>query len=541
MRSVIRRLLDPKQANIPVKHFILPTFPDQGPDVNEKIGVGIWPDRLILTDPGNGFEALQQAAKATIKDLADLTFKELIRTDKAAYLKKNFAFEAPATAQAIEDHFRAYFRLAMLEVDEKDLPEAGDSFVKKVNALLDHLELAPVLAPLDPDYVAILLRAAHRSFLIKDAFHQRWKFESLVEVATADLRQVNPARYETIVQEDFEQKDSPGHSEEDDLLDLLGREPDFRPFMSNYHRYIAIVHADGDRIGALLGKLGNNQDDVKEFSRRLYDFGKQANHILGGDRYAANPTSYGHGAAPLYLGGDDLVFFAPVARRDAVTGKLTTIFDCLQELDIAFGTLFSPYAAKGVVPTLSYGVSITYFKYPLQEALAVSRDLLNAVKEDTPVYKTRNRIHFRVLKHSGQHFGAVIDKNDHCLYHQWFEVLNARLDTVNDRRKEKANLLAGVAHKLDRLQPLLIPAIQREGDAKRANEPDYASLIDPLFKNQFNEKVHRNPRDKDRLNDFLEQLKQFIALSRGSKDAPDLDLAYALLRFIHFLNAREHD
>ncbi|MEZ4773693.1 MAG: type III-B CRISPR-associated protein Cas10/Cmr2 [Bacteroidia bacterium] len=547
MKSVIQHLRT--NGNVPVKSFILPYYPEQFETFDLKIGVGVWPDRLILSADGNEFHALQNAVNSTVEKLADETYKEFTRTEKAAYLKNQFEFVAPNTYVPIKNSFFKYFRLACLEIEERDLPAAGDSFVKKINYLLDHLELTAQIAPLEPDYMAYLLRAVHRSFFIKDAFHPRFKFESLIEVATSDLRPINPTAYEEIVKADFDQKDK---NEEQDLLDRLTSHPDFRKEMSTRHRYIAIVNADGDGIGKLLGKLGDDEEAVQSFSEDLIAFGIEANQILAGDRHTENPQDYGYGAAPLYLGGDDLVFFAPVARRNNHTGQFETVFHLIQKIDQAFAQTFKKYKEKGVVPTLSYGVSISYYKYPLQEAMEESRRLLAQIKQDLPEYKDRNRINFKVLRHSGQHYGGIINKNDSNLYSQWFLMLNQNLKdhagqeivkkkSVKD--KENYALIAGVAHKLDRMKDMLEVVLDRDTEKESRKGPDlyYQSLLDPLFLNQFSEKVHRNRAEKDRLSPFLEYLKDFIAISRLKTGKADLDLTYALLRFIHLINSKDED
>ena len=546
MKEIVQRLLHPKAGPVIVarEDFILPFFSAENGTFAEKSGVGIWPDRLIVRAKGGEFEQLKRIVREVIEELARQTHEEFVRPDKARYLEREFGFVAPPDPGEIESHFQHYFRAAFLEVEEKDLPAEGDSFVKQINFLLDHLELSAPLAALEPDYVTYLLRAVHRSFLIQNAFHSRWNFESLIEVATSDLRLVDANRYTAIVEADFEQRDRKGRGEEQDLLDRLAEVPDFKKVLSTYHRYIAIVHADGDQIGKLLGKLGADAAAVQAFSLDLFEFGKAANRILAGDRHTAKPASYGYGAAPLYLGGDDLVFFAPVARRDPRTDRLETIFHLLSQLDQAFQQIFQKYAALDVRPTLSYGVSISYYKYPLQEALQVSRKLLAAVKQDKPEFETRNRIHFRLLKHSGQHFGGILDKNGKLLYPLWFEVLNANLKTLNRKKQPTAAVLAGVAHKLDLIEPMIRAVIARDVAREAAASEgqkvgDYASLLHPLFFNQFDEAVHRTGKKGEELHPFLIHVMEFIGASRLQTGTPDLDLTYALLRFIHFLNSRE--
>ena len=78
--------------------------------------------------------------------------------------------------------------------------------------------------------------------------------------------------------------------------------------MKSYHKYFCIVQADGDNMGKTI-QNGN----VAAISTALIQYAA-----------AAVPKISDYGAMPIYAGGDDLLFIAPVVGKD---GK--NIFDLI--------------------------------------------------------------------------------------------------------------------------------------------------------------------------------------------------------------------
>ncbi|KAA6314220.1 hypothetical protein EZS27_035130 [termite gut metagenome] len=73
---------------------------------------------------------------------------------------------------------------------------------------------------------------------------------------------------------------------------------------------------------------------------------------------------------------------------------------------------------------MSYGLSITYYKYPLYEALALARKQLNEEAKNMP---DKNAIAWNLRKHSGSSFSGKLGKgNDlyHCFDIMYFILYN---------------------------------------------------------------------------------------------------------------------
>ena len=109
----------------------------------------------------------------------------------------------------------------------------------------------------------------------------------------------------------------------------------------------------------------------------------------------------------MYVGGDDLLFFAPVAYHK--NGTLKTIFDLLADIDRLFASVMTPLATAHEVatPTLSYGVSINYYKFPLNEMRDEAYRLLMYKAKNKAIHPAKNCIEFILRKHSGQKLDKV--------------------------------------------------------------------------------------------------------------------------------------
>ena len=90
-----------------------------------------------------------------------------------------------------------------------------------------------------------------------------------------------------------------------------------------YHKYFAIVQADGDDLGTLAG----NVEQPSDLSRLLYDFSIEAYKLI---------TKY-RGEA-IYIGGDDILAFMPLAfsDNDSNGSLIKTVFDFCSELSCLY-------------------------------------------------------------------------------------------------------------------------------------------------------------------------------------------------------------
>ncbi len=125
--------------------------------------------------------------------------------------------------------------------------------------------------------------------------------------------------------------------------------------------YLAVLCADGDRMGAAIGDLGSIEAH-RELSFQLGTFAEAAGEIVRQ-----------HFGALIYAGGDDVLAFLPVDTAlpcaDALRRKFAEIItEALKDHDVE-----NP-------PTLSVGIGIGHYADHLQELLKRGRDAEKAAK-----------------------------------------------------------------------------------------------------------------------------------------------------------------
>lgn len=119
--------------------------------------------------------------------------------------------------------------------------------------------------------------------------------------------------------------------------------------------YLAVLVADGDRMGAALSKLPS-ADDHRKFSRALAAFACDARKIVDD-----------HNGVLVYAGGDDVLAFAPTDKCLA----------CARRLHDRFGESLADFGPM----TLSVGIAIGHFMENLEDLLEYGRAAEKAAKK----------------------------------------------------------------------------------------------------------------------------------------------------------------
>jgi len=122
--------------------------------------------------------------------------------------------------------------------------------------------------------------------------------------------------------------------------------------------YLAILVADGDRVGATIGKLGTRERHIK-FSQVGSAFARAAGDVVAK-----------HNGALVYGGGDDVLAFLP----------LDTALQCAGALRATFADTMAPLGLDKETPTLSVGIAIGHFNEPLRDLLEWGRAAEQAAK-----------------------------------------------------------------------------------------------------------------------------------------------------------------
>ncbi len=478
-------------------------------DHNLKVGTGLYHDRMIAqikpAEKDNVLNEFKTVADIVLGQIATITRKDLVV-------------------------LQSYFRLNAVLFDLED----GKNIVETVTNYLDSLELQnPIFHEAYKIDWQELIYNLNKSLFYDDAAVGNI-FPSISEIATKGLIHLKPEKYDEYVRKDIIQvlqnNNQPNKKKENDAQDNfikhLSEDPLFKDDFRNYHKYIAIVHADGDNFGKTITTIGGSPRDVKDLSSLLFGFAKDAAKEI--DNY---------GGTNVYAGGDDLLFFAPVATTNANGNQ--TIFDLINKLDDHFKTTVVDKLTKIAEtdrPTLSWGVSISYYKFPLSEAIVSSRKLLF---DDAKSYKGKNAVAFKLIKHTGQFFGATFGKGGSD-YKFFTKLLKDKFNTETD-------FISSLQYRISENEALLRAIFKAD---------DYPTRVGNFFDNFFDEEIHnlkegfiRNVQkmliqafDNTALpKDFetMKEEKQKKAHEERVKTA--IDKTYSALRFIHFLNSKSDE
>lgn len=193
----------------------------------------------------------------------------------------------------------------------------------------------------------------------------------------------------------------------------------------SYSKYFCVVQADGDNMGKSI--MSANQEKLAKISSAMLQFGKEASEKI---------KSFSDGSLPLYAGGDDLLFIVPV-----IGNYNHNVFDLIDDIDNIFAD-----TVKNEVPdaSMSYGVAISYYKYPLYETLESARNQLFEVAKKKVPGKNAVALDFR--KHSGGAFAFACSKNN-PVYDSFKELIG--------KSDVEQSVVSAVAHKIRSNEKLL--------------------------------------------------------------------------------------
>lgn len=313
-----------------------------------------------------------------------------------------------------------------------------------------------------------------------------------VELLTEEVKKQNPIfkDYEKDYEfEDIEQavRKTDSKEEADSLL------------KKSYSKYFAIIQVDGDSLGKVFDKL-TNFDELESFSKSLFNFANEAEKII---------TFYK--GYPIYIGGDDILAFTPVAFKGD-DGKAKTVIDLAIELSDAYRDIVGKNHSE---TTLSIGVNIAYYKFPLSLSLKNARkQLFEEAKKDD-----KNALALLLTKHSGHQIGFKFKFGSNDIKN-FSELLRKTLagdvdfpHSLHYNLSRFKTVIANIPDK-DRLKAFF------ENNFNEPEHSKYTSDINSVM-NYFKEVMFHVPREhrKKRLDCVKEILNKlaFIKFLRGEK------------------------
>lgn len=509
-------------------------------------GAGLYPDRVYLKvcegSEATALDAVWKVCETVVESVAGKIDADLKRLDGkfANRAGKEPISPNPFGLQDCINCLRQYIKLYMAE----DEIASDENIVFRLSSHADLMDLQPRLLPVrqevipgnDPGQVIFPVDSDNRSplerffflanwsFLFREGFHReggekrKRGFDSLIEVGSRELEHLDQATYQEIIKEEigvgsFQHEAASLEPDEEAIIGKFRsriKDQNGKTLLQDYHKYTAIVHADGDNIGKIIAAVGRDPEQIVGFSEALLAFAKEATEIV-----------VNHGGAPIYMGGDDMLFLAPVCTRSHEDqNKRINIFDLIAALDARFRSLIYTqfedviqqyYDQEGtpsdqrLFPSMSYGISISFHKYPLYEAKGLSYGNLDHVKQE---HKGKNAVRVTLIKHSGQNIPFLIPKEG--------EVWEAFLNFIRETNTNAA-FLSSFTYKLATLKPVLKPI---SGSYER---------LEIFFQNNFNEVYASNKK-------FFEALGRFICALPQFEEKLTQELLYGTLRFVHFIH-----
>lgn len=230
-------------------------------------------------------------------------------------------------------------------------------------------------------------------------------------------------------------------------------------YASQASKYYAVVVADGDGVGTVLGSA-DSDPLVQNISRALLRYAQSASKAV---------IDYSENAYPVYFGGDDMEFFAPLYSEKS--GR--TIWTLLDRLQDTFEKGESSVCAidKCENCSVSVAVNIVYYQYPLSRAIAETHDMLWEAKNATAFVNpicgakpdTKDCVHVQLRKHSGQTSRFLVTRRTHSDASPW--------DAVKEyfSLPQQSTLVHNIHHRLLLQKYVLLALLQENNYETRLN------------------------------------------------------------------------
>ena len=502
---------------VKTKKYII-ISPENPPKENNK--VGIYPDRIYFIGDLKGSSLLEDARDSFCGEEEKLISKK---------------------------SFTQYFNVMSTTCDADTDSEA----IKKLNQQLDVLELCNYGADYNKSHAIYNLIKKKRNsplFEIETGNGNVFPFEinTLAEIATAQLRAIDEPKWKELRDLSKEREKAADKArkktaenddsdinpdlDEDDFYKLLQTSEKFKNRIKSHHKYFCVVQADGDNVGKTVSHQDLDNGQVKIISTALVHFGLKAAEIIEG-----------FGGLPIYAGGDDLLFIAPVIGKDN-----TNILDLLNKIETeAFGGVakivenfkLHKYDDDGketkelIEASLSFGISISYYKYPLYEALKSAHDLLfNTAKK----IDDKKAIAWSFRMHSGGTFNAAFSLKKSSLQTAFHSLIESPREEIESPREDP--IVSAVAHKIRQEEFLVKQVMESEKkipyDAQEGKVPERPRL-DALFDQvlEFQD------------NDYFKAVKEIMPILYNEVGQEKfISTLYSLLRTAKFIKGEDlHD
>ena len=486
--------------------FILPYVDNKV--LNESFEVGIFHDRFIGYSETHSKEELKAILQKRLNENIHETAKFIGSSIQSQEIDKIY--------YALQSYLQSSFIIAT--EDELIQSTGKENIIFAIDAILDTMELensfdfansAKQFKISENDYskktgepvnpIAKLQYQAQR--LKNEIKHSNLTFKTIPDIALASI--LESKQFEDFDYKDFKENDDIEKYEEfykqfekkkDDKDD---EDNNFKP----HHKYFVVISADGDKMGSTIRNIYNSdKSKITELSKSIYEY-------ITGDKKQNDPSLVElfeeYGGMLIYAGGDDLLGFAPVIGKNQ-----KTFFSLLEELS----TRFQKYLSTDV--SLSFGVSITYYKYPMIEAINHAQNQLFSVAKAHNNQEKSGSLALSLIKHSGQTYEGVFFLNDN-LYMKYKNLFENVLE-------EKVKLPHNLQHSLKQYESVFT-------DIFATHKGESYEKLSAFFENVIKDESHDNDAQT-----ALDELKEYIfAFKPANKQLFDTLLSQlAIIKFL---------
>ncbi len=467
-------------------------------------GIGQFHDRIYITA-----DVSKEKMADTIKAIIDEVIKK-----RAEEISGSLACE---DSTEVKRWLNNYLQLHYVITELED----GESICDNLSQALDALELdLKIPSMIENNYIEKLIKGAEED---KNKFLKRFIGNNGIKIANL-YEPENKNYFEGV--NDLE------------TIAKYGIKAD-----SKANKYFAIVQADGDNMGKLTGSfaaLGKELDD-HEYLKKLENQEKRItkfSELCKEYAYDSSELIHDFGGVVIYAGGDDLLFLAPVFSENE-SGEIDDVWSLCKRIDDNFKDKFSRAEFKDTdeqphdmnefskKPSLSFGISINYIKYPLYESLNDARDLLFAKAKNG----VKNNIAINLHKHSGQSAGFIIPltvNGDSGLFDSFKNLSTLFKKTVN-RPDNPDNAFTSVLYHMEEMKKLV--SVSYESDSDETLE----RLMNNLLDNQGLEGIKETRESVTALAKQIKKQKEALKpLNRNELD----DVLSSMIRVNKFIIER---
>jgi len=468
---------------IPCDNFLIPYISKEGINIEKNEQVGMYPDRIIFKSD-NVIDI--ETVKGIIDDVKKFFVVKFIGKITDEKEKEN-----------VKNYLENYFQIYAIEkeIDEKEIDEKEIDEKEIDEKEIDEKEIDEKENPIL--FLSSYLDAIENQ---KNFFYEENKssYTGNPFVEFFDSRDDNNGKNEKIKNSFLVENikewliDDNNKIEKWILLDdndniknieyiaKNGRELEYK-----YQNYYAIVYADADNMTATLKTL-KEQKKIRDFSEHCFEYIEESvTEIIK------------YGAVPIYAGGDDLLFIAPLKGK----AKDDFIFSLLSRIEEKFNYNMGQYGTS-----ISFGVSINYKKYPLYEALKKASSQLFGVSKGV---EGKNATSIYLQKHSGKNIDLIFKKlegnknpennknpEDNKKYKPIIELLNLQLEIK--RTNDRNYFLNSVRQKIVNFKQLFISAIELNDKekVKKAIENLFENLFKDVYENENKDYIQKKYIEK---------------------------------------------